>query len=289
MTMFDSLPDLPVADETLTRYEIPNAVAQHIDRRHQPSAVAFMRKIADAIVHRAEELNEIAAGEDEPLPFDIDPDGSEGIKAQLWGQDLLFGAAKAGGAIRARNEMNQRIIELERRTMTDPLTGLLNRRGWELGLAEFGKDTTLPADGDKRGIKTQAVVMMIDLDDFKKNINDVIGQSGGDKVLVEVARRLKAIFRKGDWVARLGGDEFGVLVRVPTTDPSMVTDELIEAMRIKVQDDLVGEHITDEDVAVGFSSTVGAALIIPGEDPAEALDRADGQVKEMKSRKKIGR
>ncbi|MBT3219621.1 MAG: bifunctional diguanylate cyclase/phosphodiesterase, partial [Proteobacteria bacterium] len=58
---------------------------------------------------------------------------------------------------------------------------------------------------------TSMVALLVDLDDFKK-LNDNFGYSGGDAVLVEVARRIRALLREVDHVSRIGGDEFLVLL-----------------------------------------------------------------------------
>ena len=76
----------------------------------------------------------------------------------------------------------------------------------------------------------QLAVMFLDLDHFK-NINDTLGHSIGDQMLVEVSRRLKAVLREEDSLSRLGGDEFVLLL--PDTDDagaSRVAAKLIEAM-----------------------------------------------------------
>ena len=100
-----------------------------------------------------------------------------------------------------------RQVELERKLVHDArhdmLTGLLNRRAFNTA----AKAATRRADraGSRLG------VMYIDLDGFKE-INDTFGHDIGDRVLVEVARRLERCLRPGDVLARLGGDEFAVLV-----------------------------------------------------------------------------
>lgn len=97
--------------------------------------------------------------------------------------------------------------ELEDLSCSDPLTGVLNRRGLT---------NSLEKEVDRRrksGSEMQA--LFLDLDDFKK-INDVYGHSIGDEVLQTVSKILRETVRASDHVARIGGDEF--LVILPTTN-----------------------------------------------------------------------
>ncbi|GAB4388038.1 diguanylate cyclase [Albidovulum sp.] len=93
-----------------------------------------------------------------------------------------------------------------RLAMTDPLTGLHNRRYALPHLARIAERAAAAA--------RQFAVMVIDLDRFKA-INDRHGHAAGDAVLVEVARRLRANLRAVDLIARIGGEEF--LVALPDT------------------------------------------------------------------------
>lgn len=90
--------------------------------------------------------------------------------------------------------------ELRRYAETDQLTGLLNRRSFNLRL-----DATL--EEFAAGARIGACVALFDIDHFKP-INDAYGHDVGDEVLVEMARRLTTILRPDDFAARLGGDEF---------------------------------------------------------------------------------
>ncbi len=96
--------------------------------------------------------------------------------------------------------------ELERAAATDPLTGLANRRLF----AERLERALRVHARDRRPVG----LLRLDVDHFKV-LNDVFGHEAGDRVLVEIARRLAASVREVDTPARIGGDEFAVLVHEP--------------------------------------------------------------------------
>lgn len=102
--------------------------------------------------------------------------------------------------ISRRKQIEEELLHLANH---DALTSLPNR---SLLLDRLGQ--ALVFAGRSKG---QVAVMLIDLDRFK-NINDSLGHDVGDKIIVEIARRLSASVRAGDTIARLGGDEF-VLIR----------------------------------------------------------------------------
>lgn len=100
-------------------------------------------------------------------------------------------------------EKDAMIDRLKSMAMTDPLTGLLNRRGFE----EHLRRITAAAERHGQG----GALVYLDLDDFKP-INDRIGHEAGDIALCHVANFLAKNVRATDIVARLGGDEFAVLM-----------------------------------------------------------------------------
>jgi diguanylate cyclase (GGDEF)-like protein len=74
-------------------------------------------------------------------------------------------------------------------------------------------------------------VLFVDLDDFK-TINDTLGHSAGDQLLVAVAERLRACLRPGDTAARLGGDEFGILLTAASgEDSEEIAKRIVDALR----------------------------------------------------------
>ncbi len=100
-------------------------------------------------------------------------------------------------------EQSARIQYLENLTLTDELTGLRNRRGFNEHLRR-----TL-ASAQRYG--DQGVLVFCDLDNFKV-VNDSFGHHVGDYVLRQPAKVLEKEVRESDLVARLGGDEFAVLM-----------------------------------------------------------------------------
>jgi diguanylate cyclase (GGDEF)-like protein len=143
----------------------------------------------------------------------------------------------------------------------DALTGLRNRRGFELLLqAEAQRSATL---------------LFFDLDGFKA-INDEHGHEVGDACLLRVADALRRHFREEDRLLRFAGDEFVVLTGM--NDPEQI-QQRVEAVR----QDLAGEGGT---LPIRFS--VGLALLRPGEDPREALRRADAAMYLHKAERRAG-
>ena len=115
---------------------------------------------------------------------------------------LLMFVLAVGGATFAVQFLKGRLVraELHQRTMAelDPLTGVANRRGFDLALQRAA------ATGD-----TYALIL-IDLDDFKR-VNDEQGHPAGDAVLQSVAVAAASVARQADCLARIGGDEFALV------------------------------------------------------------------------------
>ena len=120
---------------------------------------------------------------------------------------------------------DRRLHEAELRHMADhdPLTGLLNRRSFE---RELDQHVTRVERYGPRG-----AAIVLDLDHFK-TINDTLGHSAGDDLIVRVAYALRSRLRESDVLARLGGDEFAILL--PEATPQEADDvaaAVLEAVR----------------------------------------------------------
>jgi diguanylate cyclase (GGDEF)-like protein len=112
---------------------------------------------------------------------------------------------KESGSIWSLNNIEDQIAsrqQLERAALNDPLTGVLNRKGFALKLSEaFLAPATTPT----------ASVVMLDLDHFKP-VNDLGGHAAGDAMLQAIVRVISSQVRSTDVVARMGGDEFAILL-----------------------------------------------------------------------------
>ncbi|MFN7916318.1 MAG: diguanylate cyclase [Vicinamibacterales bacterium] len=148
--------------------------------------------------------------------------------------------------------------------LTDPLTGLANRRG-----------LTQELDGDRRNAADLLALYLIDADGFKA-VNDHHGHDAGDELLVQISTRLRETVRSTDIVARLGGDEFVVLAdRVGT---AQAAEDLGAALLALADAPFVLAHQT---VRIGL--TVGYVLSPPApRDPAALLKHADAAMYEGK-------
>ena len=121
--------------------------------------------------------------------------------------------AADGAAVRTARELERAVSDAE----TDPLTGLLNRRGWERWLAR--EEERFRRFGDP------ASVVMMDLDGLK-GVNDTQGHDAGDRFIRRTADTLTRAVRSGDPLARLGGDEFGLVASVGMDDAQRLADRL---------------------------------------------------------------
>jgi diguanylate cyclase (GGDEF)-like protein len=134
--------------------------------------------------------------------------------------------------------------DLEVQASTDPLTGLLNRRAFELA-SEKAFAACRDADLDISAI-------VIDLDDFKE-INDTHGHHCGDEILIAVSRALEAGMRKQDVLARIGGDEFAVVLPQTTLEEA---EEIAERLRCAI------ERTADEREGAGVKLTASFGVAV---------------------------
>ena len=142
----------------------------------------------------------------------------------------------------------------------DPLTGLLNRRGFERRLEEALADFTK--------VGTPSALVLFDLDHFKP-VNDEGGHALGDELLRRVAAVVTRETRRSDHLARQGGDEFGLLMPSCTLRQA---EKIAESIRTAIAQASVRHAGKDYFV----TASLGLTSFRPGDDSlATVLDRAD--------------
>jgi diguanylate cyclase (GGDEF)-like protein/PAS domain S-box-containing protein len=142
----------------------------------------------------------------------------------------------------------------------DVLTGLPNRANF-LGMQEHEISQAMHT-------RKMFAMLFVDLDNFKP-VNDTLGHPTGDKLLVAVARRLRAAVRQADIVARFGGDEFAILLtRLPDT-------EVAAGLARKLLATLSRPFVL-QGQKINISASIGIAIYpTDGEDPETLLMNAD--------------
>lgn len=190
----------------------------------------------------------IMTGELQVIPH-IDPDGN---------------VVEILGVTRDISERKMFETELTKLAVTDPLTGLWNRRHTtELLVADLGQ---------ARRHGEALTVLMIDIDNFK-SINDTHGHQTGDRVLIEVAQKLRELVRSTDVVGRWGGEEFIVLLRRCGLQDGVVAAEKLRRQIADVRFDNL----------FSVSVSIGAAQLQPDEDLKSWLGRADAALYRAKA------
>lgn len=170
------------------------------------------------------------------------------------GANLLREPVVRGLVINSRDITEQSAIKQQyiHQAFHDPLTDLANR---SLFLYEVGHAL---ARRNRHG--TPVTVLFLDLDDFK-TVNDSLGHSVGDRLLVDAARRLASCARESDLIARLGGDEFGILMEA--------VDSVEDVLEVSAR---VGTALSRPFVLNGKEVFVAASIGIARSAPCESSD-----------------
>ena len=158
-----------------------------------------------------------------------------------------------------------------RQAITDHLTGLINRQGFEAVLDEM--------IGAADALGHQLACLFVDLDRFKW-INDNLGHAAGDDVLCEVAARLRRQLRAGDMIARLGGDEFAILLSAP--DARQLAGDVSARLAASLR-----APIFAQGCEINASASIGIAIY--PDHAATAADLLQKSDMAMYSRKRDGK
>jgi diguanylate cyclase len=189
---------------------------------------------------------------------------------------IIEGVVAATRAIEAKHKMletelntssseiislRQRLESIREESRIDPLTGLLNRRGFDERMLEAVKEV----DGSR-----PLCLLIGDVDHFKR-FNDTWGHATGDQVLRLVAQCFRSNIKGRDTAARYGGEEF-VVALPETTLANALT--VAEHIRSAVESKMIVKRSTGETLG-SITLSLGVAKYVPDEPIAETLNRAD--------------
>jgi diguanylate cyclase (GGDEF)-like protein len=171
---------------------------------------------------------------------------------------LLLSVALAAVSARASNRMRKQLVLTEAHGSRDPLTGLPNR--------EQLQELVHQAIVASRRSDARVALMLMDLNGFKE-INDTLGHHNGDRVLQQLANRLRSVLREHETIARLGGDEFAILVPAFTEQAEVVAvaERILQALE---------EPFVTAGLALEVDAAIGIALFPEHGDRVAKLLRA---------------
>ncbi len=156
----------------------------------------------------------------------------------------------------------------------DALTGAANRRMFQMSLERTLESKPVKQSGDR-----VTTLLFIDLDDFKV-VNDTLGHTAGDELLVQVTERITSLVRSTDLVARLGGDEFAILTEDASdlSQSSAMAERLVLELRAPY---MIAERPVIVTSSIGIASArdavAGAADLVRNADVAMYMAKANGK------------
>ncbi|MGH2582690.1 MAG: GGDEF domain-containing protein, partial [Anaerolineales bacterium] len=192
---------------------------------------------------------------------------SELIEIQAVGRDI-------DEEVRLRKQLEENLLKMEAQAMTDPLTGLLNRRA----IMEHAEAEWQRSQREMRPLS----LLLIDVDHLK-DMNDTYGHFAGDLALTHLAELMRAGMRRYDWLGRWGGDEF--LLILPGTELDEART-IAERLRTRVQQN----RLMIEGRPIDLRMSLGVAALAISDSAGDSLEqllaRAD---KALYSAKQAGR
>lgn len=237
---------------------------------YRDDELANDRQTAEMLVHpddRPRLADALRAHFVEHKPFDVELRLRHKDGHYLWcrtrGQSVRNGEGRVvrlSGATTDTTDRKAAEAALQRLAHYDPLTQLPNR--------SLLADRLTMALAQARRLNGRLAVGLIDLDGFKP-VNDTWGHEAGDRILIEVARRLRKAVREGDTVSRLGGDEF-VVVLSGRASPADYESALTRMLA------LIAEPYAVAGTTVALSASIGVTFFPEDEaDPDTLLRHAD--------------
>lgn len=223
----------------------------------------FKRKVLDRLARVEQGVTSVRAGDFTAVAKE---DGNDEI-ARLSRAFNEMAQAVGDNTGRLEAMVAERTQKLEQLAQHDPLTSVLNRRGFE---EAFAREQNRAQRNDKA-----CGLIIVDLDRFKL-VNDDYGHHAGDEVLIACVRRMLSVLRSYDACARWGGDEFILLISDCTADS-------LAAIASKIAVLLREAPVALSDGrAVPMTASLGAAMARPEDSLTDAAARADAALYQVK-------
>lgn len=264
-------------DQIYDEYLAPEESQKSVDLRSKigDELKSALETVQNAVVQSerySEHLNSVSSDASEKLL----PDNLYNTIADLVKENQQMADATlelTAGLEKSREQManlNQQLELLRRENLRDPLTGVANRRAFDLRLQNEVEASQ--TEGHPLSL------CIVDIDHFKK-VNDTFGHAVGDQVLKYFAKVLKASLKGRDMVARYGGEEFAIIL--PSTD-------IINAhnLMVRLKSDLAGIRlkVRNSDAKIGnVTASFGIASLKAGWTGFELIEQADIQLYKAKN------
>jgi diguanylate cyclase (GGDEF)-like protein/PAS domain S-box-containing protein len=279
-TMHDARIGMALADLDATIRLVNPALAQLLGREEE----WFVGRSLLDLVHpddRArvlDERNRIVGQESDSVTSEVRLLGADGDAVPVRRVGVVVRDAEGNPdflmvQVEDLTEQHRALHELEYRAFHDPLTGLRNR-SWIQEILDVDLDAARLASG-------ALAVLYLDLDRFNV-VNDSLGHTAGDALLVTVAQRLADCMRPGDRLARVGGDEFVVVVNGLSSDETEpVAEQMAEAiMRTVSEDTTVDGHRVLPTISIGVAASEAestASSLLRDSDAALVRAKKEGR------------
>jgi len=174
--------------------------------------------------------------------------------------DRIIGAVESFNDNSNKIAALQRVSQLEEENLTDPLTGIGNRR--------YTENTLTARLEENERYNWRFALLFIDIDHFKK-VNDQYGHAAGDMVLKTITGELLKNLRSFDFIGRWGGEEFLLLLVNMEMEDKVI--EIADRLRMLVEN----SRITYQDKHINVTISVGATISKPDDTMETLVNRTD--------------
>ncbi len=242
----------------------PDVIILPTDADAQPGSLFLLAELRSRAQSRDAAIIAVCpAGDARAAVSALDTGANDAVDTSIAPAELGYRLKRQFERKRNADRLRNTLEDGLRMAVTDPLTGLFNRRYALPHLARVAREAAETG--------RPYAVMVLDLDRFKR-INDSYGHAAGDRVLQEVAARMKANIRNVDLIARVGGEEF--LVVMPDTD---LTAARVAAERLRdvIRQTPIAIGPGSDPVSVTASIGVSMGQAGPGEAVEDMMARAD--------------